>query len=175
MTDLFPHSSVYSRPIKSPSSARVVYGEMAEILVCERFGATRLHTGQGEFCPDIQLPCGTYAEVKSSRDGKIVVYKFRLQKELFYCGPEFPYFIVIHRQRCVDFPSFFATAEVVRTTLGAVLQACEGKPLKMIRKEKQSGYNRGGYVEGYYTIHVRDFARAPLSTGDKQQTNQLNE
>lgn len=155
--DLFSHSAVYSRRVRSDASKRVAFGEMAEILVCERYGATRLQTNGalGECCPDVLLPGNRPAEVKSTRDGRIVVYKFRLAKEEAQLSGSYPYFIVKHNQRAtLNVEKFFAEAEVWCCTLTDILRATEGRPLK--RLDSRGGYHRAGYKEGYWEVRLSD-------------------
>ena len=153
---MFKPSQVYSRRVKGEASRRVAFGEMAEMLVCERFGAARLHTGAavaGDSCPDVRLPNGRVAEVKSTRDRRIVVYAFRLRKELAKHGPSYPYFVVHHGQRgTTDVGRFFAEAEVWCLTLEDVLRAVEGRtPRQLVSR---GGYHRNGYEEGYFDLRL---------------------
>lgn len=147
MYDLIPHSQVYSRRTRSEASKRVAFGEMAEILVCERFGGLRLNTGgaKGSLCPDVRFPWGE-VEVKSTHNGSVIVYNFRLKKELERRGERYIYLIVRH-SGCRE--TFFHDSVVHFLTLGDVLKAVEGKRVKVPNADKPHGSNREGYKEGY--------------------------
>jgi hypothetical protein len=149
MTELFPSSLVYGR--RTCGCQRIVFGEAAELLVCERLGAVRLHTGQRNIAPDVRLPDGRVGEVKSSYRGKVVIFKFRMEKELHHFGPDYPYFIVVHGLKGFDRGRFFSEARIVEKRLGELVTLA--RELTVPRRSS-GGWTRGGYAQGYYELTV---------------------
>lgn len=108
-------------------------------------------------------------EIKSVRRGsRMVVYSWRLQKEL-NCGEDVWYAVASHRRQCRN-P---ATAAYLWADLSAHLEAvilipvksvadlCQNLPLKFISEHRttsgvRNGYQRKGYCNGYYCLAERD-------------------
>lgn len=163
--NLFDTIQLYDRPLPKPASARNAIGEVAEEFACSVLAMERQKVnGSLSICPDALLD-GQPAEIKSvGKNGRALIYKWRLEKELSAFGMGYRYVFVRHTAsitlaRGREIVDLFKSnpPRLLITTLGAIIDAIGNTPprkFKLFQKEyfnkygREAGFNRKGYVDG---------------------------
>jgi hypothetical protein len=155
--------------IPSCAVARNAYGNAAQEIVCAALALDPIPiTGKADVCFDA-VARGMHYEIKSVRKGdKMVVYDWRLRKELG-AGVPLQYAILEHGVRGAKSSHEMwdqYSDHVLRCYLLPVALVHEHAskcplvvpPPPKTDKGKRFGYNRAGYCEGYRNVPVRAFA-----------------
>lgn len=98
---LFDLTEVYARRIHNDASARNAIGELAAEYACNALRLIPLPVdGRQALCPDAKSPkSGSPWEIKSvGRNGRALIYKWRIEKEL--ASPWTPYWYCFVRHDC---------------------------------------------------------------------------
>lgn len=188
--ELWPASDLYDRrvDIKSDGEVRILYGEFSELLATEKLGAERRRIdGREAFNPDLNLPGDVPAECKSARGGHMVLFPWRLEKELKHVGETYTYVVIRHSfstKGMVEIPAdfkeryanstslyLFTLGEIVKITDTMEVQGtarikrweAEGSPLL---NGRVPGWFRGGYALGYKRVKVDKVCSNFIPTAD---------
>jgi hypothetical protein len=172
-----------SKRIVKNAEARNLYGSLAQEIVCHTLGLIPIRiNGNFDVCPDAVLH-NTYYEIKSVRkNGKVVVYVWRLKKEL-ECEKQYIYAILIHnvrRSNGVNILSDFIKGGLTLylVPLSRIESLANDLPIHHIKKitktNSRIGYNRKGYIEGYVNIPIHSL-RPYVTSSHLQQTFYSNE
>jgi len=143
-------------------SARNAYGMAAQHIVCETLGLRPIPIdGRCGICLDAE-DGEIFYEIKSVRTtGKIVIYDWRLEKELS-SGVPVMYAILIHSLRGAREDILNAMRQCAPRILliplyevaYAAREQAQRRYLKP-RSARANGYNRKGYAQGYRNIPLR--------------------
>ena len=145
------------------ASARNAYGMAAQIIACERLSLLPIAIdGRCQICPDAEKE-GIFYEIKSAhKNGKVVIYDWRLQKELASRLPLY-YCIVIHKLRGARkniLPMLRESVVVIKIfSVQTIAIIAKRYPLNIPRpvgNDPRTGYNRKGYIQGYRNVPVKD-------------------
>lgn len=146
----------------SNAEARNAYGTAAQLIVCESLGLFPIAIdGRYDICFDAELD-GIFYEIKSvHKSGKLVVYDWRLEKEMA-CGVLCFYAIMVHNLRgarsdilnCLR-KNIHRIVVVPLDTISSAARKCPlNIPKPCLPDNKRNGYNRKGYCRGYRNIPV---------------------
>lgn len=161
MTELFDTLEFYGKPMTQAAAVRCAIGDVAEMFACRLLGATRTPIdGRKNICSDAVLD-GTPMEIKSvGKNGRALIYKWRLEKEIEAHGPTYQYVFVRHDCRVTevhgrDVVRYFLDHPpmVLVTTIEHIQQTLAGvEPRKfsmfLTSPSKRVGYHRKGYCDG---------------------------
>lgn len=149
--------------------ARNAFGAIAQEIVWSALGIQPIRiNGNCEICFDGK-GLDAYFEIKSVRRGaKVVVYKWRLEKEQKSDQKIF-YAILIHdccglRSKILE--KMIGTGKILVLPLSAIVSACSGLPLnvpKPVENKPRHGYTRKGYKDGYYNIPINSLLKLNIS------------
>lgn len=146
----------------SVGGARNAYGIAVQEIVVRQLNLNPIRTnGNFDICLDAEKN-GTYYEIKSCRKtGKVVVYKWRLEKEQA-SGLTIQYVILVHNlkgARTDIFHQLNKAGFVIATLpLALVVELTKILPLRKHKNYlgKRNGYSRKEYRDGYYNIPIKD-------------------
>jgi len=153
----------------SPASARSHSGHVAEEIACTLLGLTPIPI-QGACAVnfDAEDTLENFYEIKSvARSAQVVVYCWRLKKEQ-QTGKSVLYAIVIRSKKgAEDFKCLRemwenrsrTIREIHLVTLRQVANAVKGEKVWKLKSERQSGYNRTGYKDGYWRVNSAKFLK----------------
>jgi len=154
----------------SNASARNAYGNAAQEIVWKTLSLNPIRiNGNFEICFDAEKD-GVYYEIKSvKRNGKLVIYDWRIKKESSSGVPLF-YAILIHNLKgCREdilTNMRLATVEILVCEAVHIHELSKNFTLNKLNKGdcNRSGYNRKGYIDGYYNIPVNKLREFPHQT-----------
>jgi hypothetical protein len=145
--------------------ARNAYGAIVEQLACSALKLDHIEIdGSKDVCFDAERN-GIFYEIKSChKNSKVVVYDFRLNKEL-NTGKHVFYVIVLHKVKGAktshELWQMFQNTELEMHVLPiyTIERICSSLPLCFVKNtwklDQRYGYNRKGYRDGYYNIPTK--------------------
>lgn len=160
-----------ARVPRTAAGWRVVMGELAEQLAAEKLGATRMHTGNGYYCPDLRHPRFGDMEVKTvGRSSSVIIYAFRLDKDREYARTHtLSYVLVVHKV-CTPQPSMLEArmlmewAKIYVIPFSVVDAVCVTVKPRILNKKFLERQERGdcqrGYEKGGYMLRARALIEA---------------
>lgn len=149
------------------ASARNAYGLAAQHIVCETLGLWPIPIdGRCGICLDAE-DGKIFYEIKSTRKtGKVVIYDWRLEKELS-SGVPVMYAILIHTLRGAREDILDAMRRcgprILLVPLYEVAYAAREQTRCYYLKprcDRPNGYNRAGYVQGYRSVPIKRLLNA---------------
>jgi hypothetical protein len=167
--ELFDPISLLSRPLNKPAQTRNWIGDIAARFAAEAMRLQLLPIQQHkEVCPDFQFK-GLHGEIKSvGKNGRALLYKWRVEKEARNFNPEsYLYIFVLHDCPigCRDLSEITAQFSARRITLHcvtlaelqAIVSGIEPRKFSMFNADHNPriGYNRPGYSDGGWQFSVK--------------------
>jgi hypothetical protein len=142
---------------------RCHYGNIAEEYVCKALGLDNIKIDSNYPINFDAKDHSLFYEIKSVgvRSRKVVVYKFRLEKELPYAA-KLRYVIFLHALRGQSKEAeiwdalYRSLPTIVIMSPETVHALCKDLKINKHKSEGQSGYVREGYRDGYYKMTVPD-------------------